>query len=74
MSYRDFEDGVWTTIGVIVGFFALILIASTMHNCLNKWSHEELGSNGHACFANHTCRENLRCADDGSKPGVCVKK
>lgn len=37
-------------------------------------SHKALGSYGHACFANHTCRDGLRCLHgDGAEPGTCVK-
>lgn len=35
--------------------------------------YAQYGSKGHACFANHTCRENLKCmVADGIDP-TCVK-
>lgn len=52
-----------------IAMFRLIVIPG-----VNDDSHRELGSYTHACFANNTCREGLRCLHAvGHEPGTCVK-
>lgn len=37
--------------------------------------HEEMGTAAHVCFANHTCRDSMRCVTGvGMEDGVCVKE
>ncbi len=67
MRYEDVVVGVSC---LIIGVFVGLAIGDyAKYN-----SHLALGSKGYSCFANNTCRENLKCImPDGIKP-VCVGK
>lgn len=54
---------------ILVVFFSGLALG----DCNSRHGHEQLGSKGHSCFANKTCREGLRCLSaDGLDP-TCVK-
>jgi len=58
---RDLDEAL-----VVVIFIAVMLgLGYGCHSCDLSDSHRHLGSIGAPCFANHTCRGNLRCVDDG---------
>ena len=61
-------------VGTVLWF--VIFCAAIIPDCQDS-SHRTLGSKGRVCFANHTCRENLKCVYiEGLEPwsGVCVQK
>ena len=72
MSNDEFPD---LAVGFFVGaVFMLIMTALLVFPDYVEISHKNLGSKDHVCFANHTCRENLKCVwTDGLEPwaGVC---
>ena len=71
---EDFVAGAGFAIlgSILIGL--LVMLAVSFHSCANRESHVKLGSLANPCFANKTCRENLRCVEDGSVPGICVKR
>ena len=58
---------------MLVLFLVIVVYVSTV--CWFWNGHNQLGSKGHTCFANTTCRTGLRCfKSEGLNPdGVCVK-
>lgn len=56
-----------TLVGVLINNVALVHYYET--------GHVEMGKGGHVCFANHTCRDNLRCVFDEKlfPDGVCIR-
>jgi hypothetical protein len=72
------DNGGWFFGGGVLGFIAgfLLCVLVTTPSCVED-SHKALGSKNRVCFANHTCRENLKCVyTEGLEPwsGVCVQK
>lgn len=65
----------WDVIKIVFTF--VMLTALSTIRCMddsNHQGHEQLGSLGHACFANKTCREQLKCLDAvGLDHPMCVK-
>jgi hypothetical protein len=59
---------------VVVSVLLFVFFAGVaVESCRSDIGHEKLGSHGHSCFANHTCRDGLRCLRaDGIEP-TCVK-
>lgn len=60
-----------TLLALFIGF----TIGVVSKSVTNSYGHEQLGSVGHVCFANKTCRIGLTClVKEGLNPdGVCVK-
>lgn len=75
MSREDTAFNAGLVVGIVAtlifgGMFAWVISGDHLHA-----SHVALGSKGYACFANHTCRENLACLHaDGLEPGICVQR
>ncbi len=71
MSTPDNGFNVGLLGGILIGLFAGMLLGGLRSGL----GHHDLGSLGHTCFANKTCRVDLRClVKEGLNPdGVCVK-
>lgn len=68
---EDESTALW--IGILIGALASMMFTSIVWKARLEIGHDYLGSKGHACFANNTCREGLRClVADGIQP-TCVK-
>lgn len=66
-------------VGGIFGWLSVVFVCIMMTlmfmSVKNKIGHLALGSAGHTCFANHTCREDLTCHHGfGDEVGVCLGK
>lgn len=74
--HDEFTSGMGTMFGILIIMAFAIFLGVQVHSCSNELSHRELGSLGHACFANKTCRTDkpMRCAENGSASGICVSK
>lgn len=53
---------------VVVVFWTILMVAAML------WDEHNWGTEGHVCFANHTCRDGMKCiTGEGMEDGVCVK-
>lgn len=59
---------------IVMTVLVCVLFAGVgVESCRRDRGHRLLGSHGHACFDNSTCREGLTCLRaDGIEP-TCVK-
>jgi hypothetical protein len=66
------DEGGALFFGVMFGLLFGIVGTGILTGLANQSGHRQLGSSGYVCFANHTCRDGLRCiVVDGHPDGIC---
>jgi hypothetical protein len=74
--YDNFNEGIVAGIIGIALIGILCIGVGGICASYNNASHARLGTLGNPCFANKTCRTEkpMKCQDDGSEAGICVKQ